>query len=146
MQHPMVKTNPHLFQMGSPNNQMGFLDSIKDWGQGLVDKYIDDPLRDLGKGVGLTDEEINRIASEANKEYQKELKNTQQNLLQQITGSGGNTSTTNSTITDLQNQITNLTSQLANKIPGGKTTLMVAGGAVGAFLLFKIIAGPKESQ
>lgn len=127
----------------SPNQQMGgFLDDIKNWGQNLVTEYVDDPLRELGASVGLSQAEIDRIASETNKAYQQELINQQQQLLAQITGQTQPTQT-NSTITNLQNQIANLTAQLDKSVPGGMTTVYAIGGLVGGFALYKIFMGPK---
>lgn len=126
-------------QMG----QMGFLNDLKSWGQGLINEYIDEPLRELGDTVGLSKEEIDRIASETNKAYQQELVKKQQELAQSIVGGSKTPTSEQSTIAQLQNQISNLTSQLDKSVPGGMTTVYAVGGLLGGFVLYKIFAGPK---
>lgn len=145
MKHPS-----YVLQMGGYDsyhahkfNQMGFLDDIKSWGQEQIDKYIDEPLRDLGTSVGLSQEEIDRIAAETNKAYEKELKKKQQELIASITGQTQQTQTGPSYTQQLQNQIANLQNQLDQSVPGGMTTVYAVGGLLGGFVLYKVFAGPK---
>ena len=139
MQHPS-----RVQYVGGYHNQMGFLDDIKSWGQSQIDKYIDEPLRDLGESVGLSQEEIDRIAAETNKAYEKELQQKQQELLASITGQTNQQASAGPSYTQqLQTQIANLQNQLEQSVPGGMTTVYAVGGAMGALVLYKIFAGPK---
>jgi parvulin-like peptidyl-prolyl isomerase len=138
MKHPS-----YVMQMGGYHNQMGDLvDDFKSWSQDLVTEYIDDPLRELGDNIGLSEEEIDRIAAETNKAYQQELANKQKELLAQITGQTQQAAGPSYT-DQLQTQIANLQSQLERSVPGGMTTIYAAGGLLGGFVLYKIFAGPK---
>lgn len=148
MKHPS-----YVLQMGGYDsyhahkfNQMGFLDDIKSWGQEQIDKYIDEPLRDLGTSVGLTQEEIDRIAAETNKAYEKELKKKQQELIASITGQTQQTQTGPSYTQQIEEQLRQARNQLANMVGGQENLKMIGLGLFGVIVVYggyKVLAGPK---
>lgn len=147
MKHPS-----YVLQMGGYDsyeahkyNQMGWgpLDDLEKWGQKQVDTYISDPLKELGQDVGLTQEEIDRIAKEADKAFQAEVDKKQRELLAELTGQTNQIATGPSYTQQLQNQIADLQNQLQQNVPGGMTTVYAVASLLGVFVVYKIFAGPK---
>ena len=140
-QHPMATM--------SHNQQLGFLDSLKDWGQGVIDDVINDPAQKLLESAGLSQEEIQKLQSETTKELNKQAASQVQDLIASVTGTGkapvGPTQA-QLTITNLQNQIKNLTGRLAASVPGGQATLIAVGGILVAGVIYtQFIRSPKAS-
>lgn len=120
--HPIAGLNYNSRQMGN-----WFTDNI--WNpQETINQYIDQPLRDLASDIGLSQEEIDRIAREADKALQQTLQEQQAEALRSLIGQDTKTVQAGM-IQDLQRQLEDARLMLARNVPGGMTTVYAIGGA-----------------
>ncbi len=131
--------------------QLGFLKDIQEWGQDIIDKNINEPAQEfLTDTIGLSQEEVDKINAEVNKEIQKTTQNELNNLIAQVTGQGGSggATTAPSTVAQVQTQITNAGQKFYQELMKGNP-MYIAGAALGGGLvlygLYSVVAGPRTA-